>query len=249
MSPGQASPRSAAQQVPSQRGRLLDRERGGFAIGLVAGLLIGLALALGVALYITKAPVPFINKVPQRTAEQDSAEAERNRNWDPNAPLGGKPVPRPVVPEAAAPAPLGGPSAAASAPPTGSGLPGANSANSPKAAASAPRDPASILSGVPVAVPPPATNATSARSTASALEPFVYFVQAGAFTRSEEAEQQRARLALMGLAAKVTEREQAGRTVYRVRMGPYPAREEADTLLARLQEQNLEAQIVRVEKP
>ena len=53
-----------------------------------SGLLVGLALALGVALYITKVPVPFINKVPQRTAEQDSAETERNRNWDPNAPLG-----------------------------------------------------------------------------------------------------------------------------------------------------------------
>ena len=61
--------------------------RGGFAIGLVAGLLLGLALALGVALYITKAPVPFIDKVPQRSADQDSAEAEKNKAWDPNAPL------------------------------------------------------------------------------------------------------------------------------------------------------------------
>ena len=67
-------------------------QRGGFLMGLVAGLLVGLALALGVALYITKAPIPFINKVPQRTPEQDTAEAERNRSWDPNAPLAGKPV-------------------------------------------------------------------------------------------------------------------------------------------------------------
>ena len=49
-------------------------------MGMVVGLLIGLALALGVALYITKAPIPFVNKVPQRTAEQDTAEAERNRS-------------------------------------------------------------------------------------------------------------------------------------------------------------------------
>jgi cell division protein FtsN len=252
MSAVQAPERQAAQHTPGWHGRRLDRrlglQGGGFAIGLVAGLLIGLALALGVALYITKAPVPFINKVPQRTAEQDSAEAERNRNWDPNAPLGGKPVPRPTVPEVAASAPVGGPSAAASAPPPGGGVPGVGTANVPKAAASAPRDPAAILSGAP-AVVPPATGTAPTRSTTSAPEPFVYFVQAGAFTRSEEAEQQRARLTLMGLAAKVTEREQAGRTVYRVRMGPFPAREEADTLLARLQEQNLEAQIVRVEKP
>jgi cell division protein FtsN len=49
-------------------------QRGGFALGVVVGLLVGLSLALGVALYITKAPVPFVNKVPQRTAEQDQAE-------------------------------------------------------------------------------------------------------------------------------------------------------------------------------
>ena len=41
-------------------------QRGGFAIGLIVGLLVGLALALGVALYVTKAPKPFVNKVPQR---------------------------------------------------------------------------------------------------------------------------------------------------------------------------------------
>ena len=54
-------------------------QRGGFAIGVVVGLLSGLVLALGVALYIAKVPVPFVNKVPGRTAEQDNAEAERNR--------------------------------------------------------------------------------------------------------------------------------------------------------------------------
>jgi cell division protein FtsN len=74
-------------------------------------------------------------------------------------------------------------------------------------------------------------------------------VQAGAFTRSEEAEQQKAKLALMGQGARITEREQAGRTVYRVRLGPYPSRNEADALQLRLQEQGIEAQIVRVEKP
>ena len=69
----------------------MTSQRGSFALGLVVGLLIGLSLALGVALYITKAPIPFINKVPPRTTQQDSAETERNRNWDPNAALAGKP--------------------------------------------------------------------------------------------------------------------------------------------------------------
>ncbi len=199
-------------------------QRGGFVMGLVVGLLVGLALALGVALYITKAPVPFVNKVPQRTAEQDTAEAERNRNWDPNAPLGGKPA----RPGASAPA-----ASAPDAPPPAVAQPAPAPA----------RDPAAILSGAPVPtapVPAPAKPAAQA---------FDYFVQAGAFTRNEDAEQQRAKLAMMGATAKISEREQAGRTVYRVRVGPYPSREEADTQLTRLQEQNVEAQIVRVEKP
>lgn len=72
-------------------------QKGGFVLGLIVGLLVGLAVALGVALYITKVPIPFVNKVPQRTAEQDAAEAERNKNWDPNAPWRARP---PAVPAA-----------------------------------------------------------------------------------------------------------------------------------------------------
>jgi cell division protein FtsN len=222
----------------------MTSQRGGFAMGLVAGLLIGLALALGVALYITKAPIPFMNKVPQRTAEMDTAEALRNRNWDPNAALGGR----------AASAAAQGASAAAAASgvaaPVAAVLPpAAGASRAPAAPASAARpaarDPAAILAGET----PPAAAAAPARSTAPGAEPFVYFVQAGAFTRTEEAEQQRARLAMMGQGAKITEREQAGRTVYRVRMGPYPTRGEADALQVKLQEQGIEAQLVRVEKP
>ena len=216
---------------------------GGFVMGMVLGLLLGLALALGVALYITKAPVPFINKVPQRTAEHDRAEAERNKQWNPNAPLGSKSGPLGVLPE---------PEPAASA---AGGVPAVTGpVNLPSAApgpgATPPaKDPAAILAGQAVSPPDPAASSASPRSTAAPLEAFVYFVQAGAYTRSDDAEQQRARLALMGLAAKITEREQAGRTVYRVRVGPYPARGEADTLQQRLQEQAIEAQIVRVERP
>ena len=85
---------------------MASQQRGGFVMGLIVGLLIGLALALGVALYVTKVPVPFVNKVPQRTAEQDAAEAEQNKNWDPNAPLrrqdadAARPSQRPVPPGA-----------------------------------------------------------------------------------------------------------------------------------------------------
>jgi cell division protein FtsN len=215
--------------------KALKHERGGFVLGMVAGLLIGLALALGVALYITKAPVPFIDKVPQRTAEQDQAEVEKNRSWDPNALLGGKPA-----------KPLNAPGEAASAAAAGSSSPVtaviAPLPPAPPAPASAARpgvagarDPAAILAGAPTPAPKP--------------DNFVYFVQAGAYTRPEDAEQQRARLAMLGQEARVSEREQAGRVVYRVRLGPYGNRDDADGMQGRLQQQSIESQIVRAERP
>jgi cell division protein FtsN len=204
-------------------------QRGGFVMGIVVGLLVGLALALGVALYITKAPVPFINKVPQRTAEQDNAEAERNRNWDPNGALGPKALPR-----------IGAPAASGA---------GAAAALPPGIAPAVVPTPAAPPAAAPAPARPSGRDAPAPAAAASAAEPFIYFVQAGAYTRPEDAEQQRARLALIGQTARITEREQVGRTVYRVRLGPLPAREQAVALQGQLQEQGIETQIVRVERP
>ncbi|HET9823013.1 MAG TPA: SPOR domain-containing protein [Burkholderiaceae bacterium] len=206
-------------------------QRGGFALGLIVGLLVGLALALGVALYVTKVPVPFVNKVPQRTPEQDAAEAERNKNWDPNAPLAGKPVPRP-----AASAPVAAPAATPAAP-----APTTAPATAPSKApgATSQRDPAAILSGQPP---------DAAKSTKAGADPFTYFVQVGAYARQEDAEQQRARVALLGMSAKISEREQAGRTVYRVRVGPFERKEQADAAQDKLAGSGVEAALVRVER-
>ena len=76
----------------------------------------------------------------------------------------------------------------------------------------------------------------------------IYYVQAGAYSRPEDAETQRARLAMLGLDAKVMEREQSGRTVYRVRLGPYEGRPDAEAVQARLAGDSIEANLVRVER-
>lgn len=207
--------------------------RGGFVAGLVVGLLIGLGVALAVALYITKAPVPFVNKLPQRTAEQDAAEAQRNRNWDPNAALGGKPAPRPA--SAAAPAVAASvPPAVASAPPVLAQPAPATPA--PAAAVSRPpRDPAAILAGQSAAASAPAQT-----------QNFDYWVQVGAYSRPEDAETLRARLGMLGQSAKVLEREQAGHTVYRVRLGPFEARDDAEAMQGKLTAAGFESNLVRV---
>jgi cell division protein FtsN len=218
----------------------MNSQRGAFAIGLIVGLLVGLALALAVALYVTKVPVPFLNKVPQRTAEQDAAEAERNKNWDPNAPLAGK---VPVIRTPAASAPAGLPPGIAVAPQVVTGTRPAVPAASVPASR---RDPAAVLAGQ---APSPATPTSPGKpSTKAATDPFTYFVQVGAFARAEEAEQQRARVGMMGMPAKVSEREQSGRTVYRVRLGPYDRKDEADAVQERLANNGVEAALVRVER-
>lgn len=216
----------------------MKAQRGGFVVGFIVGLLFGLALALGVALYVTKVPVPFVNKVPQRTAEQDAAETERNRNWDPNAPLAGK---NPVRPP---------PGAASALPPATVPPATAASAAAPIARPSTPpadaRDPAAILAD---RVPPAGTTATGKPVVPTpAADPFSYFVQAGAYGRPEDAEQQRARLAMLGFEARVTEREQSGKTVYRVRVGPFDRKADADGAKERLSGSGVEAALVRVQK-
>jgi cell division protein FtsN len=68
----------------------------------------------------------------------------------------------------------------------------------------------------------PAT--TPAADAAPSIEPSSdtpYVLQAGAFGSASDAESLKARIALLGLTARVESAEVRGRTVYRVRMGPY----------------------------
>lgn len=209
----------------------LNRQRGGLALGVVVGLLIGLALALGVALYIAKAPTPFVDKVQHRTPEEQAAEAEKLKHWDPNASLAGKPeavTPTPAVRAASA-------VAASSAP-----RPAASVAAPPAAST---RDAAAILAGQPVPEPAPAP------APAPPARPQAYFVQAGAFSNAEDAEQQRAKLAMQGITARTFVVEQGGRTVHRVRVGPFDSRDDAQTQQTRLQAAGAESAIVRGDKP
>ena len=49
----------------------MKQQHGGTILGLIIGIVIGLAVALAVAVYVTKVPVPFMNKGQSRTPEQD----------------------------------------------------------------------------------------------------------------------------------------------------------------------------------
>lgn len=209
-----SNPRTPPTPAPAR-----GRQHGGTFLGFVIGLLVGLGLALVVAVYVTKVPTPFTYRGLNRTAEQDAAEARKNRDWDPNAPLYGKSPARAQPPAAAASAPV----APASAP-----------ASAADARGSASADPLGDL--------------VKARSAATPPDPFTYYVQAGAYRTVEDAEAQRAKLSLAGLEAKVSEREQAGRMIYRVRVGPLERKEEADKMKERVEALGIEAALVRVQR-
>lgn len=217
-----------------------QKQRGNIVVGIIIGVVLGLAAALAVAVYVTKVPVPFLQKGPSRSAEQDAAETRKNQNWDPNAPLYGKNPAKPLPP---APGVAPGvvppnPDATAKAPETA--VPSAGKERQPEAPAvtgrPAPADPLGDLA------------AARAGGAGGGSDPFFYFVQAGAFRTPEDAEAQRAKLSLMGIEAKVTEREQAGRQVYRVRVGPFNSRDDADRQKEKLDAGGFETALVRVQR-
>jgi cell division protein FtsN len=81
-----------------------------------------------------------------------------------------------------------------------------------------------------------------------ATDPFDYLVQAGAYRTSADADAQKAKLAMLGLDAKVSERDQAGRVVYRVRMGPFNDKNTAERIRTQLEANGIENTLVRVQR-
>jgi len=73
-------------------------------------------------------------------------------------------------------------------------------------------------------------------------------IQVGAYRTTADADAQKAKLALIGLDAKVSERDQGGRTVYRVRLGPYDDKGAAEKVRAKLESNSIENTLVRVQR-
>lgn len=98
------------------------------------------------------------------------------------------------------------------------------------AAAATPSPPAA-----PSTAPKPAAEGGSTR----------YLLQAGAFGASGDAEATKAKIALLGLNARVESAQIDGKTVYRVRMGPYGSASELAEAKAKLASGGLPAMAVR----
>ena len=241
-----------------------NQQRGGTLLGLMIGVVLGLAVALAVAVYVTKSPLGFANKGQAHTAESDANEAKKNKDWDPNAALYGKNPAKPTVPGTTPATPIPDANTPAGKPANPTTTATTAPTNTPAASAkmpTAPVVPGSLSPSVPAsnAKPTATPNSndpigdlvkakTEAKSSNPGLDPFVYFVQAGAYRNAEDAEAQRARLSLAGIDAKVSEREQAGRTVYRVRVGPINKEAEAERLKEKISATGADAALVRAQR-
>jgi cell division protein FtsN len=209
----------------------MNQQRGSTLVGFIIGLLVGMTVALGVAIYVTKVPIPFMSKGQTRSADLDAAEAEKNKDWDPNAPLYGK-----------------------------KGVKSADKADESKPDAAVKVDPksadplgdlAKVKAAEPKAEPkapePKVAEPKAAEAKPASADPFIYFVQAGAYRTTEEAESQRAKTGMLGLETKISERDQGGRTVYRVRVGPLD-KAEAERVRAKLDAAHIDSAMVRVQR-
>jgi cell division protein FtsN len=213
-----------------------QRQRGSTLTGLIIGLIIGLGIAVVVALLITKGASPFTDKSGKLGRPADLAP---NQASDPNKPMYGN---RDAAREAnrqladkdkaeARPAPA--PAPAADPDPLGKAI---AAMKEPAAVRTIPAAPAAAVA-VPAAPAPTAA--------ASAEDRMVYYLQAGAFRDLSDAENTRAKLALLGFEAAISERASDSGVLHRVRVGPYAQVETMNKARAKLLDSGVDVAIVR----
>jgi cell division protein FtsN len=200
------------------------RQRGNTLTGIIIGLIIGLVIAVIVALLITKGATPFTDKTGKlgKMGEPQAGQAA-----DPNKPLyGDKQAAREANKQFA------GKPKAAEADPLGDVI----------AALPADPAPAAPAAPVPAAAPTPAVVADAGE------DKIIYYLQAGAFREMADAENTRAKLALLGFEAAISDRANGADVLHRVRIGPYNQVETMNRARAKLIDAGVDVAIVRNQK-
>ena len=217
------------------------RQQGNTLTGMIIGLIVGLAIAVAVALAITKGATPFtdrsgkLGKLAEPTAGQVS---------DPNKPLyGNKDAAR------AANRQFTDKPAAPDADPLAQAIAGMKKPADLKAEGKAH---AHVTPAAPPVMAPAAPHelarVVSARADTGADDKVVYFLQAGAFREVSDAENTRARLALLGFEATISDRNSDSGLLHRVRIGPFNQVEAMNRARAKLLDSGVDVAIVRNQK-
>jgi cell division protein FtsN len=222
--------------------RSFTRQRGSTLTGLIIGLIVGLGIAVAVALTITKGASPFTDKTVKSGRPADPAPGQAQ---DPNKPMyanrdaarvANKEIAEKAAARAggsdAAPAPGAKP---ADADPLGQAI-AAMKEPAPAPAKVEPKPETRVASAAPAATPAPAAGASS---------DYVYYLQAGAFRDLSDAEATRAKLALLGFEAAISDRTSDSGVLHRVRIGPYNQVESMNKARAKLLDSGVDVAIVR----
>ena len=192
-----------------------NNQHGGTLLGMAIGLALGLLIALGVVWYLDSSPKPFVEKVGKVEPPQ-SSKLGKGGLPDPNASLSKETEGLKKDPEHRF----------------------SYDKVLSKGETKSPVTPPS-----PAPAPPSASSPAPAGSTTKTNEgEFVYYVQAGSFISTVDADKQKAAITLMGLDALVEPAQVEGKgTVYRVKVGPHANLEEANAARATLSQNKIES--------
>ncbi|MYM66071.1 SPOR domain-containing protein [Pseudoduganella sp. FT55W] len=222
------------------------QQQGNTFVGIVIGLVIGLSIAVVVALMITKGSTPFTDKGhPSKAAEPTAGQIA-----DPNKPMyGNKDAAREAAKDFAKDQAPAAPAPAAPAKPAADQLQAVVDKIQATPAAPAPAKPAAAATAPNAAnvAPQPAAKAAAA-DAAAGDDKFIYYLQAGAFREVADAESARAKLALLGFEANISDRSTDTGVLHRVRLGPYNQVEAMNKVRSKLSENGIDVAVVRNQK-
>ena len=242
-------------------------QQGGTFLGLVIGVLLGLGISLAVAVYVTKVPIPFVDRGVAGSAEADKAEMARNKNWNPNAAvitveppknLAGVTLPEgvdpPPIPSDAVSSDADIPAPAVMADPLGTlalaKLDGQSSDAAEASANTGTNQSGDAGGGAPSTEPAAVVRAPTPTPVQSSESKGVtaYIIQAGAFTDVNDAEAQRAKLAIMGVDVRVSVTEKDGVKYFRVRSGPFRDKASAQATSKRLTQAGVDNTVMTIKR-
>jgi cell division protein FtsN len=226
------------------------KQQGGTLIGIIIGLVIGLAIALAVSLYMKRGDMPFVKKeppAPVAKADNGKDAAGKPALPDPNESLYAKPA-------------TSNKPALADVVPGKSGVPAGTNPKNPPLIDKTTGDPLGKLAqqqvakadGTAPANPalPPVSAGTAPAAGSGIVNPnddgSRYLIQAGAYKQPEEAEAMRAKLAMLGFQAQLSQRETDAGVLHRVRIGPVPDLDRTNKIRAQLAQNGIESSIIKI---
>lgn len=197
--------------------------------GALAGLLFGLVIAAVVAFYVTNAQVPFVDRASRDSTRSESMDPRLA--IDPNMGLYGR--------DGAAGTALSGPTITPPIP-----LPDLQSVV-PSLGSSPPATKPNDELGALIATLPSTTQRSVAPAPPASAASGKYFLQAGAYHATGDAEAVKARILLMGLPVAVQRAEVNGKQINRVRVGPFAKLDDMNRARGLLGENKIETAVVR----